>query len=105
MRTSASNLGRGLKISLAICPPSNNRSWRDEGAPLLSQNTTTEVLNWRDAPRATVDARPDPAASALWAEPAPAGGVLYAGSGLHLPPSAATITAQRGSQILPLSCR
>src|SRR6266446_3826546 len=30
MRTSASNSGRGLKISLAICSPSNNRSWRDE---------------------------------------------------------------------------
>src|SRR5437870_1691947 len=30
MRTSASNSGRGLKISSAICSPSNNRSWRDE---------------------------------------------------------------------------
>src|SRR5215467_14345598 len=32
MRTSASNSGRGLKISLAICLPSNNQSWRDEVA-------------------------------------------------------------------------
>src|SRR5215467_15744423 len=30
MRTSASNSVRGLKTSLAICSPSNNRSWRDE---------------------------------------------------------------------------
>src|SRR5262245_32993075 len=32
MRTSASNSGRGLKISLAICSPSNNQSWRDDVA-------------------------------------------------------------------------
>src|SRR5712691_8145772 len=32
MRTSVSNSGRGLKISLAICLPSNNQSWRDEVA-------------------------------------------------------------------------
>src|SRR6266487_3268737 len=32
MRTSAANSGSGLKISLTICLPSNNQSWRDEVA-------------------------------------------------------------------------
>src|SRR5207249_1970859 len=32
MRTSASNSDRGRKMSLTICLPSNNRSWRDEVA-------------------------------------------------------------------------
>ena len=62
------------------------------------------VLDWRDAPRSAIDAGADPAASALRAESALAGGVLHAGRGLDLPPRAATITAQRGGQILPLSC-
>src|SRR6266446_5881945 len=30
MRTSTSNSDSGWKISLAICSPSNNQSWRDE---------------------------------------------------------------------------
>jgi len=52
------------------------------------------VLDRRDAPRSAVDASVDPAASAIRAEPALAGGLLHAGRGLYLPPSAATITAQ-----------
>src|SRR6266478_689828 len=47
MRTSASNSGRGLKISLAICSPSNNRSWRDEVTsprPKYNYRVTKEVM-------------------------------------------------------------
>src|SRR5207237_4979322 len=43
------------------------------------------VLNRRDPPRSAVDTGLDAAASALWAEPAPTGGVLHARCGLHLP--------------------
>src|SRR2546427_818302 len=43
MRTSTSNLGSRWKISLAICSPSNSRSWRDEHSSRTGQNTTVEV--------------------------------------------------------------
>jgi hypothetical protein len=49
------------------------------------------------------DAGLDPAASALWAQHAPAGGLLHARRGLHLSPSAAAINAQRVGAILPSS--
>ena len=45
----------------------------------------------------------DPAASALRAEPAAAGGVLHARRGRHLPSSPASIIAQRVGAILPSS--
>jgi SRSO17 transposase len=44
---------------------------------------------------------PDPATSALWAEPAPAGSVFHAWCGRDLPSSPASITAQRVGEILP----
>src|SRR6266851_3986666 len=44
MRTSTSNLGSGWKISLAICSPSNSRSWRDEHSSRTGQNTTVEEV-------------------------------------------------------------
>src|SRR5439155_9964374 len=43
MRTSTSNLGSRWKISLAICSPSNSRSWRDEHSSRTGQNTTVEI--------------------------------------------------------------
>src|SRR6266516_4052344 len=46
MRTSASNSGRGLKISLAICSPSNNRSWRDEVASPRPKHNRGVMINW-----------------------------------------------------------
>src|SRR5215468_3582214 len=42
MRTSTSNVGSRWKISLAICSPSNRRSWRDEHSSRAGQNTTGE---------------------------------------------------------------
>src|SRR5216684_4205692 len=43
MRTSASNSDRGRKMSLTICLPSNNRSWRDEVAsPRPKHNSRAE---------------------------------------------------------------
>src|SRR6266478_9331033 len=42
MRTSASNLGRGWKISLPICLPSNRLPWRYTSSFGSHQNTTVE---------------------------------------------------------------
>src|SRR6267143_994334 len=50
--------------------------------------------------RAAVDAGLDAAPSTLRAERAPAGGVLHAWRGLHLPSSPASIIAQRVGEIL-----
>ena len=50
-----------------------------------------------------VDAGLDLATSTLWAERAPAGGVLHAQHRLHLSPRTAPITAQRVGPILPSS--
>src|SRR5712691_11310868 len=48
MRTSTSNADSGWKISLAICSPSNNQSWRDE-VRLSSAKTqqSSEVVSKR----------------------------------------------------------
>jgi hypothetical protein len=43
------------------------------------------VLDRGNPPGAAVHTGPDPATSALWAEPAPAGGVLHARCGRYLP--------------------
>src|SRR2546421_8093738 len=59
------------------------------------------VLDRRDPPGSAGDPSPDPATSALWAEPAPAGSVLHAWCGLDLQSSPASITAQRVGAILP----
>src|SRR6266446_10514929 len=44
MRTSASNLGSGWKISLPICLPSNRLPWRYTSSFGSRQNTTVELL-------------------------------------------------------------
>src|SRR5215813_7861439 len=46
MRTSTSNVGSRWKISLAICSPSNRRSWRDEHSSRAGQNTTGEFVSY-----------------------------------------------------------
>ena len=61
------------------------------------------VLERGDPPGAAVDVDLDPAASALWAQRAPARGLLHARRGRHLLPSPVSITAPRVGEILPLS--
>ena len=61
------------------------------------------VLDRGNAPGSAVDTGLNPAASALRTERAPAGGVLHAWRGLHLPSSPASIIAQRVDAILPSS--
>ena len=61
------------------------------------------VLDWRNPPGSIVDPGLDAAASARRVEPPVAGGLLHAWCGLHLSSSPASITAQRGGEILPLS--
>src|SRR5712692_5473086 len=43
MPTSNSNSGKGRKISLPLCLPSNSRAWRDKEASIVGQNTTVEL--------------------------------------------------------------
>src|SRR5712671_414692 len=45
MRTSASNLGSGWKISLPMCLPSNRLPWRYTSSFGSRQNTTVEKMN------------------------------------------------------------
>src|SRR5262249_16139030 len=61
------------------------------------------VFDRGNAPGAAVDAGLDAAPSPLRAERAPAGDVLHAWRGLHLPSSPASIIAQRVGAILPSS--
>src|SRR2546427_9386702 len=49
MPTSASNSGRGQKISLPTCLPSNRRSWRHEEAYHLLKHNSRDVLMRFDA--------------------------------------------------------
>src|SRR4029450_6459341 len=58
------------------------------------------VLDRCNPPGSAVDTGLDAAASALWAEPAPAGGVLHPWHRLHLSPRAPAINAQRVGPIL-----
>src|SRR4029434_6155505 len=52
------------------------------------------VLDRGDPPGAAANARLDPAAGPIRAQPASAGGILHAWRGRHLPSSPASITAQ-----------
>jgi hypothetical protein len=65
--------------------------------------STGVVLDRGHPPRSRVNTGLEPTASAIWAEPAPDGGVLHAWHCLHLSSSTPAINAQRAGQILPLS--